>query len=315
MPKRILVGLFLLTLIFQSCESGGLTAGSGNTFEITSVDSITINDIVTDASFPVTAPVTAGSFIPYQLFIGATTEYYHGRYILNNGGVLNAGRMSFKIVKNNNSSAFFADWKIHNRVDISDPDTSSSDGTEVDLDVTATYSSTSNSLFISNEPKRLIKFKVSFGAGPIADVSTGAGIVSSDFSTIVGGNDNFVFIASRGTSEPDAISDSDLIGSWGSYRFVTSGGSNVSTKEILSETYGSKIGDSLPMNADNTTANFSGEAKLINSDIGVFIYAEDSFGINLSSIDGLILIGPSKDLMLRFDLNTDQDYWACDKFQ
>ena len=316
MRLAIVFGTCLLALLFSSCEDGGgLTPGSGNGFE-SAGDAMGIDDIVTDASFPVTAaPISAGSFFPMHLMLGATPEYYHGRYIYNNGGNLDGGRFSFKIVKNSNSSAYFADWKIHNTIVISDPTTGVTNGTEIDLAVPTGYDGTDNAIFISNEFKRYVKAKINFGAGPIGDIANGIFMFSEDYTTMVGGDNTVYFIATRGNSPPSPVGTSDLTGSWGAYQFANNNGTSITTKglssDVLSATSVSEASISA-INGDKTS--FSGVSKIMSADIGIFIYAEDAFGVNLSSVDGVFLIGPNKDYSMRFDLNTDLDIWANDKF-
>lgn len=313
----VLTACCLLLLFFNACEEGGgLTPGSGNAFESAGSSSMGIDDIVTDATYPVLAsPVSSGSFIPFHLMIGATPEYYHGRYLYNNGGNIDAGRFSFKLVKNSNSTAYFAEWNIFNRIVISDPDTGTSDGTLIDLDVPSSHDSNENTFYITNEFKRYAKAKVNFGATTFSDITNAVFMFSEDFTTMVGGDSKLFFIATRGTSSPSSVDTSHIEGSWGSYQFGTNNGSSISIDGLKSDTYSATSLSAASISAVNgTNASFNGEAKLMSGDIGIFIYAEDALGINLSSIDGVFIVGPDMNYGMRFDLNTDQDIWAMDKF-
>ena len=307
----------VLLLFFNACEEGGgLTPGSGNAFESAGSTSMGIDDIVTDATYPVIAsPVSAGSFVPIHLMLGATPEYYHGRYLYNNGGNIDAGRFSFKLVKNSNSSAYFAEWNIFNQIVISDPATGVTDGTVIDLDVPTAHDSNDNTFYITNEFKRYAKAKVNFGATTFSDITNASFIFSEDFTTMVGGDSKLFFIATRGTSDPSSVETADIEGSWGSYQFWTNNGSSISIDGLKSDSYSATSLSEASINAVNgTNSSFNGDAKLMSSDIGIFIYAEDALGVNLSSIDGVFIVGPDKNYGMRFDLNTDQDIWAMDKF-
>ncbi len=320
----VFLGLCAVLVFGQSCDdAGGLETGSGNTFEAVSADSMSIDDIVTDASYPVVAPVSASSFFPFHLMVGATAEYYHGRFIYNDGGAITVGRMSFKIVKNSASTGYFADWTVHRIVNITDPLTWSATLTADSAEpVPAGHDGDENHIGIRNEFKRHITFSVNFTSNNhFADIDRGSAIVSEDYKTIVGGDGGRMnFIATRQTVTPSSIDNADLLNNWGAYNMYPNGTGNIDTGGLTTDSYGGTsvdpehgtVVDFSGRNGDGV--DFVGEAKLIDSDIGIFIYAEDDFGINLSSVDGVILIAPNKGLMMRFDLNTDLDIFACDKF-
>lgn len=310
-----------LVLLFSSCDSddvSGLDVGSGSSFEGNSGTSMSIDDIVTDVSFPVTAPVSAGSLFPFHVLIGATPEYYYGRYIKNDGGDITCGLVSFKVVKESNDTAYFADWTVHRIVDISSPsNVIETLNTDTAADVPAGYDASTNHLSILDDTRRHVNFKINFDDNTyLPDISNGAVVFSEDFETMVGGSTSFAWIASRRTSAPAAADNDALVGSWSAYNFFPTSGGDISTGATSGEDYNGIGSGSLSMTAvDGEGFDFNGEADLMDAEVGVFAYAEGALGSTLASIDGVLFIGPKATVMMRFDLNTDEDLFACDVFK
>ncbi len=318
------LGLWVIALaaimIAQGCSSddlNGLTPGTGSNFEEPSEVEMTINDIVTDTSYPVIAPVSTGSLFPYHLLVGATAEYYYGRYLYNNGGGdLDTGYMSFKVVKQSSTTAYFAEWTVHQTAVISDPDSVATTVANVDLVVPAAYDADDNSVSIRNALRREVNFSVDLGAGPIGDISNGVVVFSKDYSTMIGGDDKLCFIATRGTSAPADISNTDLIGNWGVFNFEMNAGGSITRFATSSDSYNNiDINDIIDFTAQNGDQdNFFGQAKLADETAGVFIYSESTLSTSFASIDGVIIMGPDLETFVRFDLNTDKDFFTGDKY-
>ena len=137
----------LAMLLATACSPHGFVIGSGNDFTEgnDSGNPMTIDDIVTDVSYPIVAPVapvapvSEAMIFPMHLFSAATSEYYHGRFMIDNGGNIEIGYCSFKIVKHTGAAAYFAEWTIHRLVEVvsyDDPVTVLVDS-DFDMDVTA----------------------------------------------------------------------------------------------------------------------------------------------------------------------------------
>lgn len=290
LPILLLVGL----LVSCSDDKSNDEDSSSNNFTA-SGQAISIDDITTTSTSSLTASNTG--------YEALSTEAYYGRFLYYDSSNLYGGIVKFNINKENNSTAFFSDFSLLYFARV-DSFTSSTPlvTSEFDLNVNSAYSS-SNSISIENSTSRFVDFSVDFGDNTyFPDIDDASVIFSSDFSTLVGGNDSTFFLIAQKASSAGNLSLSDITASWSFAHFTVSGLGNIEIQSTSSVTASGTGGNGYTAfkGTNSEDGFFDGELSLIDSTAGIFI-----FGLGYGSgtptarqTTGLFLVSPDKRFVL-----------------
>lgn len=300
----------LMVMTFTGCGEG---AGSGvgatlNAFtrggSPLSIDALVANVGITSSDIAIPA---------------ATSQIYYGRALIKNGGTLYGMTFRFTLNKQSDSAAFFSNFQILRLVLLNGFANAAPllTGTTT-ISVPSGYNAGTNGLSLVDLVARTARFNLNFGANAYLPQITSAGIiVSSDFRTIVGGDDGaFFFIAQKATGLESSTSQ-DLIAPFSLVEFgVNSAGSlTLSNFWSFSGIVGLGGGGYPPFRMTTSEgAVKEGEFQLVDSSSGVFVWgfdatAGDGSPTATSGLEGVILLSPDRQLLLAYDL-ANFTYWA-----
>lgn len=299
---------FLAAFVLTACSGGGGGGGSGaltssNKFSASGTP-ITIDDIVSASK--ASAPAS-------------TSATYYGRVLVSDSGTLYGASIHFTLNKHDATTAYFSDFYVDRLAQLTGYDSATGlITTPSDLGVSGVYNALTNSISIANASSRFVSFNVDFGDNTHFDDISNAGVVfSSDFSTMVGGNNlNFFFIAQKASSMP-SVSATDIKTSWNLANFTVSGGTILFTS-TSSVTVGGTGGHGLIAfsGSDSLGTSFGGETSLADAGTGIFVFGFDSTPTGTPSadgtLDGVFLLSPDKSYVLGYD-DMNGNYFAASK--
>lgn len=274
-------------------DSDGGTPAPTNKFTVAG-SSITVDDLVS-------APTSLGHVNPL-----ATSQVYYGRVFYKSGANYYGGTVHFTLNKHTSYAAYFSNFYLDYLAQINAYGTSTPIvTTSTDLSVTAAYNPTTNYVSIQSGVSRFVSFSLDFGNNTnFADVTNAGVIFSSDFSTMVGGNNSsFFFIAQKASSQP-TVAISDITGNWSLANFTVngSGAVNVSSTSTVSVTGTGGNNLTAFTGTNSISGAFQGETALSNSTVGNFAFGFDTFARTPptadGTIDGSFLLSANKNFIL-----------------
>lgn len=277
---------------------------------------ITIDNIVSGSSSSSTSSMVSSS--DQEVSASSTSAFYFGRFFATEGVHLVSGSVKFKLNKQDNNEAYFSDFTLEHYSEITGFESHSDIiSSSVNLDVSSSFDSVKNHVEISNATKRFVRFDLDFGNNTYFNDINNAGVIfSSDFTTMVGGDDSsFFFIAQKASSQPD-ISLSALMGSWKSicFRVNTSTGDIILTSASTITVGGTGGNGFTAFTGVNTGGPFNGEGTLADPISAAFFYGYGSgSGIpTATTIDGAFLISADQSLAVGYDL-LNNFYFAVER--
>lgn len=266
-------------------------------------DPITVDDIVNQTSDSA------------QKSIGAT-QYYFGRFLSISGGQVYSGAVKFQIIKSSDSAVYFSNFSL---IHLSK---ASSFSTKVDLvtdeknlNVTAQHNSSTNFVSIASATSRFVKFSIDFGNNDyFGDVSNAGVIFSSDYSTMAGGDDSFIFIAQKTESMAD-VTEGALSGNWKVINFFVAAGVPVISSTSTVAVGGSGgSGFTAFTGINSKSGKFGGELALNDPVSAFFLYGYGVDGSTTAAgpIHGVFLVAPDKSLAVGYDIDSKL-YFAAER--
>ncbi|GEM_PF-6858187 len=278
---------------------------------------ITINDIVNGTSSNSTSSIV--SFTDQEVSASATSAFYFGRFYYVAGTHLFSGTGKFKLNKENDNEAFFSDFTLDHLSEITGLASHNNIVTSsTNLAVSPSFNATRNHVEISDATHRFVRFDLDFGNNAyFGDISNAGVIFSSDFSTMVGGNERtFFFIAQKIGSQPD-VSLSAIMGNWKSICFRVDPRSGAVTIASTSTVNVSGVGGNgftAFTGLNSLGNNFDGELTLTDATSGAFFYGFGSGGGTPTAreIDGAFLVSADQSLVVGYDL-LDNIYFAVER--
>lgn len=305
---KLIVILLVSSVIIAGCSGGGGGGGGGggsasNKFTASSAP-LTVDDMVSPAK-------SAAGIL--------TSTTYYGRVLYTSGGHLFGASIHFTLNKNNGTTAYFTNFYLDRLVQVTAYNSATAIvTTSTNLNVPGSYNSGTNGVSIGSATSRFVNFNLDFGDNTnFADISNAGVIFSSDFSTMVGGNNlSFFFIAQKASSLP-AVSSSDIQSSWSLANFTVNGsGSIVLASTSTVSVAGTGGHGLLAFTGSSGGSSFAGETSLTDSGTGVFIFGFDSTPVGTPSadgtLDGAFLLSPDKKFILGYD-DVNAQYFAASK--
>lgn len=316
--RSVILTACLGLLGLAGCSSSG--SGGGDKSWSASGENITIDNIANGSGSSSSESGTG------KVSTSTSAAFYFGRFMLvGSDGKLYSGSFKFKMNKQSSSTAYFSDVSLlhFSRADTISTNTSLV-STATDLQVTAAFSSTTNTISIADATKRFVGFDVVFGnTTAFAPLSISgildAGIIfSRDFTTCAGGDDNsFIFIAQKVDSQPD-VSTEDTLGEWNATNFsVTSSGtiSTSSTSTVsISGTGGSGSSFRAFTGVNSVSGNFAGEMVLNDATSASFFfgYGATATSTTATGTHGAFIASADKTLVVGYDRSSGL-YFAVEK--
>lgn len=306
---RSLLVLAVVTVLSGCSGSSGGPSTSSSTNKFTSSGSaITIDSITSSVS---------GSSLTAQ----ATSQVYYGRVLYVSGSNLYAASIHFTLNKDSSTAAYFSNFSLDRLVQVSSITAATAVvSSPMDLNVTAAYNSSTNGLSITNATSRFVRFNLDFGDNThFADVTNAGVIFSSDFSTMVGGNNSSFFFIAQKASSMASVSNSDLVATWSLANFTVSGAGSISVSSTSSVSVSGTGGHGLNAftGINSNVGAFKGEVTLNDSGTGVYLFGYDTSGGSGTptadgQVDGGFLLSPDKQFILGYSIY-DGVYFAASR--
>lgn len=321
--KKIL--FIVLALMFVGCggssvtitgqDQGGGEGGDqeqqGRSFSGSS-DPITIDDIVNGSA----SAMVAGRAVT----VSADAAYYYGRFYYTTDYVdIYTGSIKFKIKKYSNTAAYFSDATLEHFGRVSDFDAHVDIvNSSTDLMVDGQYDVSNNHVQIADATERFVGFDVDFGNNDyFGDITYGGVLFSTDFTTMVGGNNaTFFFIAQKADSQP-SVTESSISGDWSAVTFSVSSSTGAITLGWTADITVGGIGGHgfTGFTGINSYSNeFDGELALTDEISGSFIfgYSAGDGTMTAEGIDGGFLVSADGTLAVGIDLLSNR-YFAVER--
>jgi hypothetical protein len=226
----------------------------------------------------------------------------------------------FSLNKESDSYAYFSDFYLDRLVRYdSYSGATSIVTTSTNLSVASAYSST-NVLRIRSSTSRFIAFSVDFGNNTyVSDIVDAGVIFSSDFTTMVGGNNSTFFFIAQKASSMASVSSADIQTTWLLANFAVDSTGLASVSSTASVTPSGTGGRGLLAftGQNSSTGAFKGETALTDSGVGAFVFGFDTSGGSGTAtadgtIDGAFLLSPNKDFLLGYNFLNDR-YFAASR--
>ncbi len=294
----------VLTGLITACSGGGSSGGGGGG---------TINKF-TAVGTPITADamVSAYSVSSVNLAVPlSTSQAYYGRALMKDGADIYAMAFHFTLNKNDANTAYFSNFFIDYLTQVTGYTTSSNVIT-TPAQVTLTsmaYNILTNSVQIADASKRFVNFSIDFSDNThLDDISNAAVIFTTDFNTMVGGDDTtFFFIAQKASSLP-ASTIADLFGTTNLVNFYIDNSGTIaidSTSSVVVGGSGGTVGMTAFTGQNSISGAFQGEVVLNNSNTGAFVFGYDDDTGNPPTVAtpliGAFLFSPDKKGVLGYD--------------